>query len=128
MFSSLDQRYPIYPSNTSYPQYTDSQPQIINSIEFTDLTRPQMEDRRRRKSNTAQDKESVSNMRIVSGYAKSALSPLGLIDTAPASPCTKPSLTACLSRAQREARSTSRTRTGRAREQTPHSKAILYRP
>lgn len=42
------------------------QPQIINSIEFTDLTRPQLEDRRRRRSNTnnTQDKETVSNMRI----------------------------------------------------------------
>ena len=73
MFSSLDQRYNTYPGNTSYPQYTDPQPQIINSIEFTDLTRPQLEDRRRRKSNTTQDKESVSNMRIVSYLALAVL-------------------------------------------------------
>lgn len=40
--------------------------QLLNSIEFTDLTHPQIEDHRRRRSNTTnpQDKETVSNMRI----------------------------------------------------------------
>lgn len=66
MYGSLNSRYNTYPSTTSYPQYIDSQPQVVNSIEFTDLTQPQLEDRRRRRSNTQQDKESVSNMRIVS--------------------------------------------------------------
>ena len=44
------------------------QPTIINSIEFTDLTHIQREERLRgqRRSNSAQDKEAVSNMRIVS--------------------------------------------------------------
>ncbi|KAK0515933.1 hypothetical protein JMJ35_001967 [Cladonia borealis] len=64
MYSSLDNSYHSYSSSASFPQYVDSQPQIINSIEFTDLTRPQMEDRRRRRSHTTQDKESISNMRI----------------------------------------------------------------
>ena len=66
MYRSLNNRYNTYPSATSYPQYIDPQPKIVNSIEFTDLTQPQLEDRRRRRSNTQQDKESVSNMRIVS--------------------------------------------------------------
>ena len=66
MYRSLNNRYNTYPSPTSYPQYIDPQPKIVNSIEFTDLTQPQLEDRRRRRSNTQQDKESVSNMRIVS--------------------------------------------------------------
>lgn len=66
MYSSLDNSHSTYSSSASFPQYVDSQPQIINSIEFTDLTRPQMEDRRRRRSHTTQDKESISNMRIVS--------------------------------------------------------------
>lgn len=64
MYSSLDNSHSTYSSSASFPQYVDSQPQIINSIEFTDLTRPQMEDRRRRRSHTTQDKESISNMRI----------------------------------------------------------------
>lgn len=64
MYGSLNHRYNTYPNATSYPQYVDSKPQIVNSIEFTDLTQPQLEDRRRRRSNTQQDKESVSNMRI----------------------------------------------------------------
>ncbi|CAD6580262.1 MAG: hypothetical protein ASARMPREDX12_009509 [Alectoria sarmentosa] len=64
IYGSLNNRYNTYPSPTSFPQYIDSQAQIVNSIEFTDLTHPQLEDRRRRRSNTQQDKESVSNMRI----------------------------------------------------------------
>lgn len=66
MYGSLNNRYNTHPSPTSYPQFIDSQPKIVNSIEFTDLTQPPLEDRRRRRSNTQQDKESVSNMRIVS--------------------------------------------------------------
>lgn len=64
MYGSLNNRYNTYPSPTSYPQFMDSQSKVVNSIEFTDLTQPQLEDRRRRRSNTQQDKESVSNMRI----------------------------------------------------------------
>ncbi|MCJ1272367.1 hypothetical protein MMC21_000153 [Puttea exsequens] len=65
MYSSMDSHsYTSYPSPSSFPSYIDTAPRIVNSIEFTDLTRPQLEDRRRRRSNTAQDKESVSNMRI----------------------------------------------------------------
>ena len=74
MYSSLDSSHHTYSNSTSFPQYIDAQPQIINSIEFTDLTRPQMEDRRRRRSHTTQDKESISNMRIVSTYNKPPLS------------------------------------------------------
>ena len=76
MYGSLNNRYNTYPSPTSYPQYIDSQPQIVNSIEFTDLTQPQLEDRRRRRSNTQQDKESVSNMRIVSLTNPCSVTPL----------------------------------------------------
>ncbi|KAL2052238.1 hypothetical protein ABVK25_007397 [Lepraria finkii] len=64
MYSSLDNHHHSYSSSATYPQYVDPQPQIINSIEFTDLTQPQIEDRRRRRSHTTQDKESISNMRI----------------------------------------------------------------
>ena len=66
MYSGLDSPYTSYPTSAAIPQYLDAQPQIVNSIEFTDLTRPQIEDRRRRKSQTTQDKEAISNMRIVS--------------------------------------------------------------
>ncbi|KAL6715644.1 hypothetical protein ACLMJK_006605 [Lecanora helva] len=64
MYSNIDNTYTSYPHSSPLPQYLDSQPQIVNSIEFTDLTRPQLEDRRRRKSHTMQDKEAISNMRI----------------------------------------------------------------
>ena len=73
MYSSLNDSHHTYSSSASFPQYIDPQPQIINSIEFTDLTRPQMEDRRRRRSHTTQDKESISNMRIVSTNNKPPL-------------------------------------------------------
>ncbi|KAL9138471.1 MAG: hypothetical protein Q9175_000312 [Cornicularia normoerica] len=63
VYGSLNNQYNTYPSPTSY-HYIDPQPQIVNSIEFTDLTQPQLQDRRRRRSHTQQDKESVSNMRI----------------------------------------------------------------
>ena len=66
MAAHFDNRFTSYPSSLTVPQYMETPPQIINSIEFTDLTRPQTEDRRRRKSNTMQDKENVTNMRIVS--------------------------------------------------------------
>ncbi|KAI4145537.1 MAG: hypothetical protein LQ341_002365 [Variospora aurantia] len=49
-------------------QYLQQQQQdMLNSVEFTDLTAPVHEDRRRRKSTTMQDKQAISNMRIVSG-------------------------------------------------------------
>lgn len=67
MFASLDNfEYNLYANPDNTPHYVDAQPTIINSIEFMDLTAPQHEDRRRRRSTTAQDKETVSNMRIVS--------------------------------------------------------------
>ncbi|KAL8916634.1 MAG: hypothetical protein Q9208_008393 [Pyrenodesmia sp. 3 TL-2023] len=55
-------------SNT-YPdminaQYLQQQQNILNSVEFTDLTNPVHEDRRRRKSTTLEDKQAISNMRI----------------------------------------------------------------
>lgn len=66
MFSSLNTiDYGLYPNAADPSRYLEPQP-IINSIEFMDLTAPQHEDRRRRRSTTAQDKETVSNMRIVS--------------------------------------------------------------
>ncbi|KAI4124982.1 MAG: hypothetical protein LQ338_004532 [Usnochroma carphineum] len=37
---------------------------ILNTVEFTDLTAPVHEDRRRRKSTTPQDRQAISNMRI----------------------------------------------------------------
>ena len=64
MYSSLDNYQTTYSSPATFSQYIEAQPQLINSIEFTDLTRPQMEDHRRRRSTTNQDKETVSNMRI----------------------------------------------------------------
>lgn len=69
MFTNIDGfEYNLYanPVDAHTPQYIEPQPAIINSIEFMDLTAPQHEDRRRRRSTTAQDKETISNMRIVS--------------------------------------------------------------
>lgn len=69
MFTNIDGfEYNLYanPIDAHTPQYIEPQPAIINSIEFMDLTAPQHEDRRRRRSTTAQDKETISNMRIVS--------------------------------------------------------------
>ncbi len=71
MFTPLSSlEYGLYPQTTDSSLYLNQQP-ITNSIEFMDLTAPQHEDRRRRRSTTAQDKETVSNMRIVS-YTLSA--------------------------------------------------------
>lgn len=71
MFSPLSSlEYGLYPQSADNSLYLDQQP-ITNSIEFMDLTAPLHEDRRRRRSTTAQDKETVSNMRIVS-YTPSA--------------------------------------------------------
>ncbi|MCJ1464415.1 hypothetical protein MMC07_003028 [Pseudocyphellaria aurata] len=65
MFTHLDGfEYNLYGNPTDTPHFLDHQPAILNSIEFMDLTAPQHEDRRRRRSTTAQDKETVSNMRI----------------------------------------------------------------
>ena len=133
MYSSLDNSHHSYSSSASFPQYVDSQPQIINSIEFTDLTRPQMEDRRRRRSHTTQDKESISNMRIVSCLT-TPKPPLASVTitydftppTAPSS--TKSRLPTRIPRAQREARAASRARIRRVRKQTPHAGKILHRP
>lgn len=67
MFASLDNlEYSLYAYPESAPQYPKPEPPLINTIEFMDLTAPQHDSRRRRRSNTAQDKEAVSNMRIVS--------------------------------------------------------------
>ena len=82
MYSSLDSQYHPFPAPSSYPDYLQhpqtSQPAIVNSIEFTDLTKPPPEDphRRRRRSTTAQDKEAASNMRIVSYQPFPPLKPL----------------------------------------------------
>ncbi|KAL9014805.1 MAG: hypothetical protein Q9173_000559 [Seirophora scorigena] len=52
-------------------QYLHQQQQdILNSVEFTDLTAPVHEDRRRRRSITTQDKQAISNMRIVSTFPR----------------------------------------------------------
>ncbi|KAL9604007.1 MAG: hypothetical protein Q9219_000769 [cf. Caloplaca sp. 3 TL-2023] len=45
-------------------QQQQKQHDILSSVEFTDLTAPVYEDRRRRKSTTLQDKQAISNMRI----------------------------------------------------------------
>lgn len=67
MFSSLDSlEYNVYAYPESVPQYPKPEPTMINSIEFMDLTAPQHDSQRRKRSATAQDKEAVSNMRIVS--------------------------------------------------------------
>lgn len=69
MFTHLDGfEYNLYANPTDTPHFLDHQPAIVNSIEFMDLTAPQHEDRRRRRSTTAQDKETVSNMRIVGRF------------------------------------------------------------
>lgn len=67
--------YQTYPNNTNQilnPQYLarraqqqQQQAAILASIEFTDLTNPVYEDRRRRKSTTNQDKQAITNMGIV---------------------------------------------------------------
>ncbi|KAI4287239.1 MAG: hypothetical protein L6R35_003505 [Caloplaca aegaea] len=57
-------------SSASYHQMINAQclqqqqQDMFNSVEFTDLTAPVHEDRRRRKSTTMQDKQAISNMRI----------------------------------------------------------------
>ncbi|KAL8711797.1 MAG: hypothetical protein Q9225_007057 [Loekoesia sp. 1 TL-2023] len=59
--------YSPHPSmiNAQYLQHRQQQQQdILSSVEFTDLTAPVHEDRRRRKSTTLQDKQAISNMRI----------------------------------------------------------------
>lgn len=73
MFSSLDTQYQPYLASPSFPEYGQHQQgsstsQLMNSIEFTDLTQVHTDDstRRRRRSTTAQDKEAATNMRIVS--------------------------------------------------------------
>ncbi|KAL8742818.1 MAG: hypothetical protein Q9190_004758 [Brigantiaea leucoxantha] len=53
----------VYSNPSDTAQYLEQQA-ILNSIEFTDLTAPQHEDRRRRKSTTMQDKQTITNMRI----------------------------------------------------------------
>ncbi|KAL8947062.1 MAG: hypothetical protein Q9222_006621, partial [Ikaeria aurantiellina] len=45
-------------------QQQQQQAAILASVEFTDLTAPVYEDRRRRKSTTMQDKQAISNMGI----------------------------------------------------------------
>ncbi|KAL9006122.1 MAG: hypothetical protein Q9188_001142 [Gyalolechia gomerana] len=47
-----------------YIQQQSQQQDMLNSIDFTDLTAPVYEDRRRKKSTTLQDKQAISNMRI----------------------------------------------------------------
>lgn len=65
MYTNIDGfEYNLYANPTDTPHFIDHQPAIVNSIEFMDLTAPQHEDRRRRRSTTVQDKETVSNMRI----------------------------------------------------------------
>ncbi|KAL8935422.1 MAG: hypothetical protein Q9216_005440 [Gyalolechia sp. 2 TL-2023] len=49
---------------TQYFQQQNQQQNLLNSVEFTDLTAPVHEDRRRRRSTTLQDKQAISNMRI----------------------------------------------------------------
>ena len=56
---------------SAYEYTSQPQPTIINSVDFTDLTHIQASDRARweatqsqRRSNTSQDKEAASNMRI----------------------------------------------------------------
>lgn len=58
--------YTSYPHviDAQYIQQQNQQQDIFNSVEFTDLTAPVYEDRRRRKSTTMQDKQAISNMRI----------------------------------------------------------------
>ncbi|KAL9016262.1 MAG: hypothetical protein Q9185_006384 [Variospora sp. 1 TL-2023] len=73
VFAPLQLQYNDFDSmngSTSYhqminAQYLQQQQQdMLNSVEFTDLTAPVHEDRRRRKSTTMQDKQAISNMRI----------------------------------------------------------------
>ncbi|CAL8575677.1 hypothetical protein XPA_001588 [Xanthoria parietina] len=63
----------MYPNNNQIfdPQYLarraqqqQQQAAILASVEFTDLTNPVYEDRRRRKSTTNQEKQAISNMGI----------------------------------------------------------------
>ncbi|KAL8776705.1 MAG: hypothetical protein Q9213_008164 [Squamulea squamosa] len=54
---------PQYLARRAHQQ--QQQAAILASVEFTDLTNPVYEDRRRRKSNTNQDKHAISNMGII---------------------------------------------------------------
>ena len=128
MYASLDSQYTSYPSSGAYPNYFEAQPQIINSIEFTDLTRPQMEDRRRNKLNSTQDKEAMSNMRIVSTHYSLLIFIICALLTDPTAPSrTKSGLAACIQGAQREARPASGTRARRTREETSDPRKVIHR-
>ncbi|KAL8757921.1 MAG: hypothetical protein Q9184_004079 [Pyrenodesmia sp. 2 TL-2023] len=64
-YSNFDSMNGSTYSNMINAQYLQQQQQdILNSVEFTDLTNPVHEDRRRRKSTTLEDKQAISNMRI----------------------------------------------------------------
>ncbi|KAL8824665.1 MAG: hypothetical protein Q9170_008083 [Blastenia crenularia] len=58
--------YTTYPNrlDNQYLHHQSQQQDILNTVEFTDLTAPVHEDRRRRQSTTLQDKQAISNMRI----------------------------------------------------------------
>jgi len=153
MYASLDNQYTTYSSasTTPYNTYAPTQPTIVNSIEFTDLTQIQRDDRRRRRSNnTLHDKEAASNMRIVSHPAPKTppafpcitipSSPEHLHPCAtkqsppltqsppPAPPRPKPRLATRLPRAQRETRPALRERTRDPRKQAPATEQKLHRP
>ena len=129
-----------------YLQHQRQQQQdILNSVEFTDLTAPVHEDRRRRKSTTLQDKQAISNMRIVRhthlhppnrNTKKRQKEKLEKKDeqklttksppTAPPSP--KPRLPTRLPRTQRKTRPTPRIRARNPRSQTPRPRKIPLQP
>ena len=109
------------PENISYDSFPESQPpgyqyydmmQPMPIVEFTDLTAPYQEDRRRRRSQV-RDKQALSSMHMVSLSRRSVELNGGLTITA--SPSPEQSISESVPRAKGEARSRSSSPAGRAR-------------
>ena len=68
LFSQMDQQIGVYEpfpnSSDSYPDYDLSPTSPL--VEFTDLTAPYNEDRRRRRPHATKDKQTISSMHMVS--------------------------------------------------------------
>ena len=127
MLSSLDSlEYNVYGYPESLSHYPKPEPMMINSIEFMDLTAPQHDSQRRKRSSAAQDKEAVSNMRIVSN--PNHPSPRHWRLTPPSAPTSpKPRLATRIPRAQRKACATLGATTRRARNQASQAHQIVHR-
>ena len=137
MFSTLDAQYQPYLASPAFPDYVQQHQgsatsQLINSIEFTDLTQVHSDDstRRRRRSTTAQDKEAATNMRIVScppdplSYFNTRLTYLPSVAEPRTAPLSAPSASAKKSTSSiwRTSSRLLRANTARSKSHTPNAK------